>query len=211
MTKIKFCGLKRPCDIAAANRLRPTYAGFVFAKKSSRYLTYETAEILRRQLSKEIQTVGVFVNAAPEEIAAAFDRGIIDLAQLHGNEDEAYIRRLRAWKNRPLIKAFQIDTMEDIRAAEQCIADFVLLDHGGGGTGARFDWNLLEKMQRPYFLAGGLDAASAAEAVRRYHPYAVDVSSGIETEGFKDPGKMEAFLKAVQAADGGSRFCKLNA
>ena len=135
--------------------------------------------------------MGVFVNAAPEEIAEAFDRGIIDLAQLHGNEDEAYIPR------------FQIDTVEDYRAAEQCAADFVLLDHGAGGTGARFDWNLLEKMQRPYFLAGGLDAASAAEAVRRYHPYAVDVSSGIETEGFKDPGKMEAFLQAVQAADAG--------
>lgn len=198
MTKIKLCGLSRLCDIETVNELRPTYIGFVFAQKSRRYVPPEQAAALKKALSPEIRAVGVFVNEKIEQIAALLKAGTIDLAQLHSGEDEAYIGRLRACMDKPIIKAFRIDSEADIRRAQESTADFVLLDSGSGGTGTVFDWKLLAKMNRPYFLAGGLDASTAAEAVERWKPYAVDVSSGIETDGKKDPEKMRRFVEAVR-------------
>lgn len=198
MTKIKLCGLSRICDIETVNELRPTYIGFVFAQKSRRYVPPEQAAALKKALSPEIRAVGVFVNEKIEQIAALFKAGTIDLAQLHGREDEVYIGRLRACTDKPIIKAFRIDSEADIRRAQESTADFVLLDSGSGGTGTVFDWKLLAKMNRPYFLAGGLDASTAAEAVESWKPYAVDVSSGIETDGKKDPEKMRQFVEAVR-------------
>ena len=202
MTKIKLCGMKRPQDIQAANELLPAYIGFVFAPKSRRYVHPDRAEELRRMLNPGIIPVGVFVNETPETVAALLDRGIIDIAQLHGKEDAAYIRRLRQLTKKPLIQAFRVDTPADVAAAQASPADYVLLDSGAGGTGTCFDWSLLQDIQRPYFLAGGLTPENVGGAVATLHPYAVDVSSGIETDGAKDKEKMTQFVRAVRGVPG---------
>jgi phosphoribosylanthranilate isomerase len=202
MTKIKLCGLSRPQDIETANQLRPDYIGFIFAPKSRRYVPPERAAQLRALLDPEILAVGVFVNEAPETVAALLGCGIIDIAQLHGGEDEDYIAALRARTGKPLVQAFRVDTQEDVQRAQRSSADFVLLDAGTGGTGTCFDWSLIQSLERPYFLAGGLGPENVADAVKTLHPFAVDVSSGIETDGAKDPEKMKDFVRAVRAADG---------
>lgn len=197
MTKIKFCGLSRPCDIQAVNALKPEYIGFVFAPQSRRYISPEKASELKSLLCPEIKAVGVFVNENPKTVAGLLDRGIVDLAQLHGEETEDCIKELRALCNRPIIRAFRIRTAEDVRAAEKSAADFLLFDSGSGG-GTVFDWSLIKQIKRPYFLAGGLDIHNVEDAVRLLDPYAVDVSSGIETNGFKDRTKMGKFISAVR-------------
>ena len=197
MTKIKMCGLTRTCDIAAANELRIAYIGFVFAPKSKRYVSPEQAEELKKLLSPDIRAVGVFVNEKPEVIADLLEKGVIDLAQLHGEEDEETIARLRQLTIRPIIRAFKIQSAEDAAKAGACSADAVLLD-SGAGTGVTFNWELIRTFSRPYFLAGGLSPDNVGEAVRKLHPYAVDVSSGIETDGKKDQSKMAAFAAAVR-------------
>ena len=201
MTKMKLCGLSRPCDIEAANELKPDYIGFVFASKSKRYVTYEKATELKKRLLPEIQAVGVFVNEHPQEVAKRLENGMIDIAQLHGDEDEAYIKQLRLLTDKPIIKAFRIETAQDIKIANQSTADYILLD-SGAGTGEVFDWGFVKSIRRPYFLAGGLDARNAASAVKALYPFAVDVSSGIETDGVKDKTKMAAFIAAVRKEAG---------
>ena len=201
MTKIKLCGLSRPCDIEAANQLKPDYIGFVFAPKSKRYVTPEQAMALKQMLLPEIQAVGVFVNEDPQNIARLLRDHIIDMAQLHGGEDEAYIARLRQLTDQPVIQAFRVETARDLEKVEQSTADYVLLD-SGAGTGKVFDWDLIQNITRPYFLAGGLDPHNVADAVKTRRPYGVDVSSGIETGGRKDKDKMAAFVAAVRKEEG---------
>jgi phosphoribosylanthranilate isomerase len=200
MTKIKLCGLTRACDIEAANRLKPDYIGFVFAEKSRRFVSGDLAKALKSLLSPEIKAVGVFVNEDPETVAGLLNRGIIDLAQLHGREDEAYLKRLRSLTDRPLLQAFRVAGEEDLHRAAGSSADGILLD-AGAGDGTVFDWRLLRDWRRPYFLAGGLEPGNVREAVRSLRPYGVDVSSGIETDGRKDPEKMKAFVTAVREED----------
>ena len=195
--RIKLCGLTRPCDIETVNALRPDLIGFVFAKKSRRYVSPETAADLRQRLSPDIRAVGVFVNERPDTVAALLSRGIIDIAQLHGAEDEDYLRTLRALTDKPLLRAFRIRSAGDLDAARESTADGILLD-AGAGTGTTFDWSLLRDFSRPYFLAGGLDCDNIGAALRTLHPMGVDVSSGIETDGVKDPKKMAAFVAAVR-------------
>lgn len=198
MTKIKICGLKRPCDIEYANGLAPDYIGFVFASKSRRYVTAEQAELLRKRLNRGILPVGVFVNEDPEQVADLVRRNIIEAVQLHGQEDDNYIRELRKLVSCPIIQAFRIKSGEDAEAANRSAADYVLLD-SGGGSGESFDWSLLKKMKRPYFLAGGLTPENVTEAIKAWHPFGVDASSSLETDGAKDRDKMAAFVQAVRA------------
>lgn len=200
MTKLKLCGLVRICDIEAVNRLNPEYIGFVFAKKSRRYVDPAQARKLRARLNKGISPVGVFVNESPEAIADLVRSGIIDVIQLHGSEGEDFLRKLRELVSCPIIKAFSVKTPQDVRIACESSADLILLDSGGGGTGTVFDWDLLEPIRRPWFLAGGLSPENAADAIRRLAPYGVDVSSGIETDGVKDIQKMNDFVRAVRGA-----------
>ena len=197
MTKIKLCGLSRPCDIETANALQPDYIGFVFAKKSRRCVSPEEAKSLKQRLSPDIRAVGVFVNEDPEVVAGLLNENIIDIAQLHGSEDEAYLSRLRTLTGRPLIQAFRITSEGDLHRAEASSADEILLDAGAGG-GTAFDWSLLKGAKRRYFLAGGLNPQNVKAAIRDLRPYALDVSSGIETGGKKDPEKMAAFVTAVR-------------
>ncbi len=192
MTKVKFCGLTKKEDIEAVNRIRPDYIGFVFAKKSRRCVDGDTAAELKALLSEDIKAVGVFVDEEAEKITDLCERKVIDMIQLHGSEDEKYIAGLRRLTNAPIIKAFVAATEDDIKRAELSSADHILLD-AGKGDGLTFDWGLLSGIKRPYFLAGGLDPDNVGAAVKMLHPYAVDVSSGIETDGRKDPQKMEKF------------------
>lgn len=196
MVKIKLCGLTRRCDIDWANELLPDYVGFVFAG-SRRRVTDEQAAQLRKMLREDIPAVGVFVDDPIDHVAVLVRQGVIQLVQLHGAEDEAYIRELRRAVSVLVIQAFSVRSPEDIQAAGRSPADFVLLDQGAGGTGRAFDWSLAAALNRPYFLAGGLHPGNAAAAAE-LRPYAVDVSSGIETEGVKDRQKMIAFVNRIR-------------
>lgn len=201
MTKIKLCVLKRACDIEYANELMPEYIGFVFANRSSRCVSAKTAGELKKLLNPNIAAVGVFADEAPEAVAELLNSGTIDMAQLHGNEDESYIKKLRELAGGKIIKAFRIKSEEDVFSARNSSADIVLLD-SEGGTGAVFDWSLIRDFKRPFFLAGGLNAGNVKMAVETLKPYAVDVSSGIETGGFKDRDKMREFVCAARGAQG---------
>ncbi|MCR5735185.1 MAG: phosphoribosylanthranilate isomerase [Lachnospiraceae bacterium] len=198
MTKIKLCGLMTEKDIETVNDLRPDYIGFVFAEKSRRYVDRETAARLRKLLDPSITAVGVFVNEDMSFILDILKAGIIDIAQLHGTESEDYILRLKQESGRQVIKAFRISGPNDLAFVERSPADHILLD-AGAGDGKTFDWSLLSGIKRPFFLAGGLTSENAASAVKELGPYAVDTSSGIETDGKKDPEKMRAFVNAVRS------------
>lgn len=196
MVKIKLCGLTRRCDIEWANELHPDYVGFVFAG-SRRPVTDGQAAQLRKILREDIPAVGVFVDEPIDHVAALVRQGVIQMVQLHGAEDEGYIRELRRAVSAPVIQAFSVRSPEDIQDAGKSSADFILLDHGAGGTGQAFDWSLAAALDRPYFLAGGLHPGNAAAAAE-LRPYAVDVSSGIETEGVKDRQKMIEFVRRIR-------------
>ena len=197
MTKIKLCGLSRIEDIELANQLAPEYVGFVFWEKSKRNVSLEQARLLREKLEESILSAGVFVDADMEYILTLVQAGIINIVQLHGHEDEAYIRDLRKLVDCPIIKAFCIRNDEDMELANISSADMVLLD-SGMGTGVTFDWRRLKLVSRPYILAGGLNPSNIVEAVTTLHPFGVDVSSGIETDGLKDPAKMREFVRLVR-------------
>lgn len=204
-TRLKICGLSRASDIAYANELKPDYIGFVFAPKSRRYVTPAMAHRLKAQLANDIQAVGVFVNEPLCSIRALAEAGTIDVIQLHGDENNTYLSSLRDITDKPMIQAFRIDSRQAFMRTLASEADYILLDNGGGGTGQTFDWSLIEKIERPYFLAGGLDCNNIAEAITRFHPFAVDVSSGAETDGYKDYYKMKALIQIVDQQNGGNK------
>lgn len=198
-TKIKICGLKCPEDIAYVNEAKPDYCGFIIEFPSSfRSVTADEVRELVKELDPEIRPVGVFVNAPMELVRTLLDDGTLALAQLHGQEDESYIRELKTYTDKLIIKAFSIKTAEDIEKALQSPADYILLDQGGGGTGKTFDWSLIPEIQRPFFLAGGIGTSNLGQAIREIHPYAVDLSSSVETEKWKDPMKIRQVVDIVR-------------
>ena len=206
MTKIKICGLKRPEDIQAVNEAKPDFAGFVIeVSKSRRNVSAEQVRELVKGLAEQTEAVGVFVNAPLELVAGLLEDGTLALAQLHGGEDEAYIRELRQMTDKPLIQAFSIRTKADIERALQSTADCLLLDQGDGGTGRCFDWSLVPELSRPFFLAGGLSVVNLSEAISQVKPWAVDLSSSLETDGVKDPAKIQAAVEMVRTLETGSR------
>lgn len=197
MTKIKLCGLTRQCDIEWANELKPDFIGFVFAPKSKRYVTFDEALKLQQNLSPDIIPTGVFVNETIENIEYAVNHHIIDVIQLHGSEDNQYIKTLRQKVSCPIIQAFYIQTQSDMEAAKKSDADYIMLD-SSGGAGKTFNHALIGSIDRQFFLAGGLNAENAGEAIFKFKPYAVDASSSLETDGVKDKNKMAAFVNAVR-------------
>ena len=229
MVKVKFCGIRRTEDIEAVNRLKPDFAGFVFAK-SKRQISKEQAAELKELLDPGIKTVAVLVNMPVEEAAALANTGIADLLQLHGDEDAAYIAKLKTLTGAKIIKAIRLRsgglpvqgngngakervyTANAGLLAEAAQADYYLFDTFVadiyGGTGKTFSLSLIKGMRidKPFFLAGGLDADNVAEIIGQVQKdatllpnfYGVDVSGGIETDGVKDPIKMEAFMKTIR-------------
>ena len=196
MTAVKLCGLTRKEEIAVANRLLPEYIGFVFWERSHRAICSRDAQKLKDELNNRINAVGVFVDAPIELVIDLFSRGIIDVAQLHGDEDEEYIRKLHQ-KNIPVIKACRVGENGIETKFLNSEADFLLFDPGKG-DGKTFGWECIKEVKRPYFLAGGLNPENVAESIDILHPYGVDVSSGIETNKKKDERKMAAFVEAVR-------------
>lgn len=205
-TKIKICGLRRREDVDYVNRWRPDYIGFILADGFRRQILPEQAAELADHLNPRIQRVGVFVNQPVEFVSDLLDRGIIQLAQLHGDEDEDYIQSLRkSCEERGcpsnIIQAVRVRKAEDIIRAQESSADFLLLDAWSeksvGGNGETFDWSLIQDLNRSFFLAGGLGPDNVAEAIRLVQPYGVDASSSLETEGYKDPDKIRNFVKEV--------------
>ena len=197
MCKIKICGIMREQDCDVLNEVLPDLAGFIFWEKSRRYITPETALGFRNRLDKRIKTVGVFVDEAPEKIAEIAATGAIDVIQLHGHETDEMIERVKELTGKPVVKAFVVKGAADINPAMRSKADMLLLDNGRG-TGESFDWDNLEDVDRLYYLAGGLDPDNVRAAIDRYAPYGVDVSSGVETDGQKDPDKIRKFVNAVR-------------
>lgn len=197
MTEIKICGLYREEDIAAVNKAMPDFVGFVINyPESHRSITPKRARELKLNLSPKIKTVGVFVDEKLQTICSLFEDKVIDYAQLHGSEDGEFIKKLQSFGCK-VIKSFVCGeegfSPEKINS---CPADFVLLDSGRGG-GARLQSSALTGVTRPYFLAGGLTPENIGEAIEKFSPYAVDISSGVETCGKKD---FEKIMRAVEAA-----------
>ena len=198
-TKIKICGLKRPEDITYVNEAKPDYCGFIIEfPKSSRNVTGDQVRTLTANLHPDIIPVGIFVNASPERVEELLLDGTIQIAQLHGQEDEDYIRRIQRNTRHQVIKAFSVKTTQDIELALQSPADYILLDQGSGGTGQAFDWSLVGEIERPWFLAGGLSAENLDEAIEKMTPWAVDISSGVETDRKKDPEKVRKISYIIE-------------
>lgn len=198
MTRIKICGLKSMGDISYVNEWKPDYIGFVFLKGRARYVSPMVAAEMRKALDPSIIPVGVFVNESVEEVASLFQNGTIQIAQLHGEEDESYVKALHSLCRCPVIKAFIIGSKEDVDRALSFPCDYLLLDNGLG-TGEAFDWSLIQNIDRPFFLAGGLNPENVTKAIGLAQPYAVDVSSGVETDGKKDCSKIKAFISSVRS------------
>ena len=196
--KIKLCGLSRPADIDYVNQAKPDYCGFIVNfPKSRRNVTPEQVRALTARLSGDIIPVGVFVDESVETVAGLLEDGTIAVAQLHGHEDEAYLAALRKLTAKPIWQAFQIRSAADLERAKSSTANLVLLD-SGQGSGVTLDWRILADFPRPFVLAGGLTAENIPAAVQQVKPYAVDLSSGVETEGYKDYEKMLAAVAAVK-------------
>lgn len=199
MVKVKICGLRRPEDIEAANLAKPDYVGFIFVPGTKRYVAPDQAAQFRKDLDADIQTVGVFVNAPIEEVVAICEAGTIDVVQLHGDEDQAYIDDLKGQVDQEIIKSVAVG---DDLAVEDKQADYVLFDSlspSRGGSGKVFDWQKVSAYQeKPFFLAGGLGVENIADALKVVQPYAVDASSSLETDGMKDPEKMQAFVAKIR-------------
>ena len=199
MTGIKLCGMMQPKDVIAACELGADYIGFVLSdgfRRSVGLGTFCELAGYADDYSAGIKKVGVFVNEPIEGITQYYAE-MLDLIQLHGKEDNGYITRLRELTGKPIIKAFTVRNSGDIKAAVQSKADYVLLD-SGTGTGKTFDHSLIENIDRPFFLAGGLTAENVGDAIEAFHPFAVDASSSLETDGNKDKNKMAAFVAAVR-------------
>ena len=178
MVKMKICGLKRLEDIDIVNKYKPDYMGFVFAD-SKRKVSHKLASEMKKNLSSDIVSVGVFVDADADEIVKLFDEGIIEIAQLHGSESEDYIKK-------------------DLLEYDNSISDYLLLD-SGKGSGKTFDWNLIRNdLTKDFFLAGGINISNISKAVEEFKPYAIDLSSGVETDGFKDEFKIKEIMEVIR-------------
>lgn len=199
MSKIKICGLTREIDAEYINEAKPDFAGFVIGVEwSSRNINITQAEILRKRIDNSIPTVGVFIDYPVEKAAQLANTGIIDIVQLHGSENEDYILKLRSLSpNTEIWKAFVVKSAADIETAEKSSADRVLLD-SGAGCGKTFDWSAVNRINREFILAGGLNSKNIPEAISQVHPWAVDLSSGVETDKIKDRNKILEAVAAVR-------------
>ncbi|KIL45494.1 phosphoribosylanthranilate isomerase [Jeotgalibacillus soli] len=198
--KVKICGLKEKEHVIAAVNAGADFIGFVFAK-SSRQITAARAKELISLLPPHVKSVGVFVNPGKEELLSLLEETKLDYVQLHGDESVEFCEEVPV----PVIKALPIRSVEDINRAANFPVYYHLIDAPGtdyhGGSGRRFDWSLVEESQLDHskvFLAGGLHAGNVKEAIKRVQPFAVDVSSGVETDGKKDINKIKLFIEQAK-------------
>ena len=199
MVKIKICGIKRFEDIEIVNRYKPDYIGFVFAK-SKRKVSHDFASKLKNKLDSDILAVGVFVDADENEILRLYDEGIIDMAQLHGNESDEYILSLKEKTDYKLkiINAIEMHENIDLTIYNNSHADYLLFD-SGKGSGITFDWNLIGKnLDKEFFIAGGLDISNIPLVIDEFNPYGVDLSSSLEIDGVKDENKIREIMEVIR-------------
>lgn len=210
-TKIKICGLKRKKDIEIVNKYRPDYIGFVFAE-SKRKVIKEQAMELRKILNSDILAAGVFVNEDIDKIVDLVEDKVIDLIQLHGDEDKEYIIKLREALSTKqidakIIKAIRVESGDNVKEIlmRNDLLDYILFDSYSskeyGGTGQAFDWNILKDIKQPFFLAGGLNSENVNDAIKTCNPYVVDVSSAVETDGYKDEEKIKEFITKIKVKE----------
>lgn len=211
--KIKICGLKRIEDVDYVNQSCPDYIGFVFAGVK-RKIDFETAQALKQRLDDTIPAVGVFVNADIGLIRKLVEAHVIDVVQLHGDEDLQYINALCAeLKSRvgdrhvPIVKAVRVVNMQQVQEADRLPVDYLLLDafkeDEYGGSGKVFDHTLIPKLSKPYFLAGGISTENVLDILNVLQekgilPYCIDVSSSVETAGVKDKEKIAELVRLVK-------------
>jgi phosphoribosylanthranilate isomerase len=212
MTRVKICGIKCLADVMAVNETKPDYAGFVFAP-SRRQVNAQKAACLHDALDKSIVSVGVFIDAPIGQVVRLYESGIINMAQLHGSENDDYLAELKTYGGLPLIKAFCLEAQRDATAiagdgvvgAEDVAtlatlfphADYLLFDGHQPGSGKRFDWALLKDraaINRPFFLAGGIDPTTV-DAALELEPFCIDLSSGVETGGIKDARRIASVVQ----------------
>jgi len=201
MSLVKICGLRRKCDIEYVNKYKPDFIGFVFAK-SKRQVTLQLAKGLKAMLDSNIKAAGVFVNEPVEAVARICNEDIVDVIQLHGDENNEYIKLLRMLTDKPIIKAVRVQGAQQVLQAEMLDCDYLLLDaykkSEYGGVGETFNWGLIPELKKPFFLAGGLNVGNIEAAIKNVQPYCVDLSSGAETDGFKDEYKIKAIIERVR-------------
>lgn len=206
-TKIKICGLFRPEDIEAVNIAKPDYVGFIFYPKSHRYVTAERAKALRAGLDPSIKAVGVFVNSGTDEAAGIIRTASLDIAQLHGDETDEDICRLRqecpmlaqVWKAIRIKDGFNIGSLSQYSSADKLVLDAYV--EGYGGAGKSFDLNLIKGVDpRRIILAGGLNHQNIREAINTVRPWGVDLSSGVETHRKKDKNKIINIVNLIRNA-----------
>ena len=198
MVKIKICGLKRMEDIEIVNKYKPDYIGFVFAD-SKRKVSHDLARKMKQNLDHSIKSVGVFVDADTDEILNLYNGGIIEIAQLHGRESEDYIKKLKQKSNCHLkiINSVEMSDKTDLLKYDDSVADYLLLD-SGKGSGKTFDWQLIRNdLKKEFFLAGGLNTDNIPLAIKEFNPFAVDLSSSLETDGYKDEIKIKKLMGAI--------------
>ncbi|MCD7781570.1 MAG: phosphoribosylanthranilate isomerase [Methanosphaera sp.] len=204
MAKIKICGLSRVEDIQYCNELKPDYIGFILGfPKSKRNITFDKAKRLKSNLDSNIKAVGVFVNADIEYISNLCHENVIDVVQLHGNEDFNYILDLKSKVDKPITKAVRVQSAEEILKADTLPCDYLLLDtyvsNMVGGSGLTFDWSIIPNISKPFFLAGGLSAENVSKAIDICNPFAVDVSSSVEDGDYKSYDKIKEFISQVRS------------
>lgn len=192
MTKVKICGLSTKEAVLRAVEEGADYIGFVFAN-SRRQVTLKQAQTLAKLVPESVKKVGVFVSPSMEELNEAIHSVPLDLVQIHGDVEEKYFSSIKI----PSIRALQVREGLSIIDTQ---ADYLLFDAPLAGSGQTFDWQLLDSHQqgKPFFIAGGLHPQNVTKAIAHFHPYAVDVSSGVETDGQKDLEKISQFIKEVK-------------
>ena len=196
MARVKICGINSPEDVEIVNELKPDYVSFAFYK-NKRQVTYEKARKLKQILDKDIRVIGVFVDENTNVVASAANDDLLDVIEFHGNEGPGEIERIKAFTEKPIIQGFRIRSRADVELALDSHADSILM-YSDSESGILMDWKLLMNVTRPYFLAGGLNADNIEKAIKICHPFAVSVTTGVETDGIKDREKMAAFIKMAR-------------
>lgn len=202
--RIKICGLRRVQDIQAVNRYKPDYAGFILTGGFRRSIDADTFFELKSILDDDIKAVGVFVDEPLERIEETFAEGL-DTIQLHGNEDEDYIKTLKGFFKGDVWKAVRAKAPEDIEKADRLDCDVLVIDSFVkgvvGGTGKEADTGVILKadITKPFFIAGGVGEENALRLIDTLAPFGADISSSVETQGFKDEEKIKQIISIIRS------------
>ncbi len=200
MVKVKICGICHEAEIGIMNELVPDFVGFVFVKKSRHFIAPEHAGYLRSKLRKGIKSVGVFANESLRSVAMCVETAGLNMVQLHGDETAEYIAALREYIRCPIMKVYKVARPIDAERAMYSTADYVMLDGGSAGDGKTFDWSMLGRVRRKFFLSGGLTPDNMEQALLLDpRPYALNASSGLEANRMKDYRKVMKFILGIKS------------